>query len=49
MPKEYVEYKNKETKEIEDFLNKAREQLNKECAGLMPYKADVRFIKEVKP
>lgn len=39
------EYTNKESKEIEDFLNKAREQLIKdgmppEC---MPYKVKVVF------
>lgn len=39
------EYKNKQSQEIEDFLNNARDLLNSECPNLMPYKADVRFLK----
>lgn len=43
--KKYEEYKNEETDEIEAFLNKARDMLNAECDGLIPYKADVRFVR----
>ena len=44
-------YTNKQSKEIEDFINEAREKLIKdhglppEC---LPYKAKVKFIKEEK-
>jgi hypothetical protein len=39
----------KEAKEIEDFLNKAREKLNKEAGcEIMPYRAEVHFIKDDK-
>ena len=42
-------YTNKETKEIEDFLNEARRKLIEE-GGMpvecMPYKVKVEFIKE---
>ena len=34
----------KQAKEIEDFLNEARNQINKECPNAMPYKAKVIFI-----
>jgi len=43
---ELEEYKNTQSQEIEDFLNKAREDINKECGcKVMPYKADVRFLR----
>jgi len=39
------EYKNKESQEIEDFLNKAREELNKEAGfELLKYPVEVIFL-----
>ena len=46
---EMEEYKNKETEKLEKFLNEARDKLNKECCcEVMPYKADVRFLRPKK-